>query len=136
MTSPDAVLERFQTPAPPADLRARSLTAARLAMARSDGRVDLWTRLSESLAARLAWAAAVAGLVLAHVILSFPTQPAPPLRESPLLLAGAAPDPELAATVTLPRLRSIRLPQLDVSIRAVPAEPHAATTPGRNRHDT
>ena len=135
MTSPDALFERFQTPPPPADLRARSLTAARLAMARSGGRVDLWMRLSESLAARLGWAAAVAGLVLAHVILSFPAQPAPSLRESPLLLAGAAPDPELAATVTLPRLRSIRLPQLDVPIARAPAEPTDEATERSDRHD-
>jgi len=135
MTSPDALFERFQTPPPPADLRARSLTAARLAMARSGDRIDLWTRLSKSLAARLAWAAAVGGLVLAHAILSFPTQPAPPPRESPLLLAGAAPDPELGATVTLPRLRSGRLPQLDPSIRSEPAHPAGETTPRSDGHD-
>jgi len=135
MSSPKDLLERFETPDPPAGLRARSLAAARLAMAQPAPRPDRWTRLWQSRAARLAWAAAVVVLVLGHVALSMPPHPTTVRPGTSLLLAGSIPDLELAATVTLPRLRSNRLPQLDVTIRTVPAEPAGETMPRRDNHD-
>lgn len=138
MTTPDPVrrlLDRVEPPPPPADLEARSLAAARTAMVRTPARTDLWTRLWESRAARLAWAAAVAGLVLGHVVLSLPGQPAAPRPAAPLILAGATPDPELAEATTLPPLRSGRLPQLDTTLVRRPAPPPAATTAQGEGHD-
>lgn len=135
MTSPEHHLSSFEAPLPPASLRTRSLTAARAAMAGAEGRTDLWTRLRQSRAARVAWAAAVAGLVLAHVVLSVPARSTPARRRSPLVLSGIPQDPELEATVALPRLRSNRLPQLDVSPKAVSAEPADGATPRRDSHD-
>ncbi|HQN94981.1 MAG TPA: hypothetical protein PLM61_01345 [Thermoanaerobaculales bacterium] len=135
MISPERLLESFDVPRPPDSLRARSLAAARAATAKSKTRSDSWMRLWQARAARLAWAAAVAGLVLAHVVLSVPARSTTAHGGSALLLAGAGPDPELAATVTLPRLRSNRLPQLDVSLKTVSAAPAGGITPRSDDHD-
>jgi len=126
------LLDRVEPPAPPPDLEARSLAAARTAMARTPARTDLWSRVWESRAARLGWAAAVAGLVLGHVILSLPDRPAVHRPAAPLMLPGPAPDPELAEATTLPPLRSDRLPQLDTTFTRRPAPP--AATQGEH-HD-
>ena len=135
MTSPERLPESFGVPRPPDSLRARSLAAAAATMAGSASRPGLWVRMWQTRAARLAWAAAVAGLVLAHVVLSVPARSTTAHGGSALLLAGAGPDPELAATVTLPRLRSNRLPQLDVSLKTVSAAPAGGITPRSDDHD-
>lgn len=138
MTTPDPVrrlLDRVELPPPPAELEARSLAAARTAMARTPARTDLWTRMWESRAARLAWAAAVAGLVLGHVALSLPNRPSAARSGPPMLLAGTAPDAELAEATQLLRLRSGRLPQLDTATVDRPASPADPTAAERENHD-
>jgi hypothetical protein len=138
MTTTDPVrrlLDRVELPPPPADLEARSLAAARTAMARTPVRPDLWTRLWDSRPARLAWAAAVAGLVLGHVVLSLPDRPVAARLGPPLLLAGAPPDHELAEATELPRLRSWSLPQLDTTSVPRPAPPASLTAAERENHD-
>ena len=134
--TPDRLLGRLQLPFPPADLRARSLAAARTAMVRPAHRPDRWTRLWENRVARLAWAAAVAGLVLGHLALSLPRHRATTRSGTAVLLAGALPDVELAETAALPRLRSGRLPQLDPPIGPRPAAPAEPTAARRANHDT
>jgi hypothetical protein len=104
-------------------------------MARPVSRPDLWSRLWESRAARLAWAAAVATLLLGHVVLSLPGRPPAPRPAAPLMLASATPDPELAEAVTLPRLGSGRLPQLDTAPVREPAQPAPRAAAQGARHD-
>jgi hypothetical protein len=138
MTTPDPVrrlLDRVEPPPPPDDLEARSLAAARTAMARTPARTVLWTRLWESRAARLAWAAAVAGLVLGHVVLSLPNRQAAARPGPPMLLAGTATDAELIEATQLLRLRSGRLPQLDTAIAPRPAAPTNRPARERENHD-
>jgi hypothetical protein len=138
MKSPDSVqrlLDRVEPPHPPSDLEARSLAEARAAMARPAVRTDLWTRLWNSRTARLAWAAAVAALVLGHVILSVPARVGSARPGAPLYLAGNALDPELAEATELPRLRSGQLPQLDTTIVPRSAPPADRNSPRRENHD-
>jgi hypothetical protein len=60
---------RLEVPRPPDALRERVLTAAGAALAR-DPVPDVWSRVWESRAARLAWAVSVAGLLVAHAAIT------------------------------------------------------------------
>jgi hypothetical protein len=138
MKQPDTVsrlLDRVEPPAPPTELEGRSLAAARTAMARPAARTDIWTRLWESRTARFAWAAALAALVLGHVILSVPAREGTARPGAHLYLAGNVLDPELAEATELPRLRSGHLPQLDTTIVPRPAAPADQTPERRPNHD-
>ncbi len=106
--SDDPVLRGFTPPAVPDGLREDVLAAARRAFVAAPARADVWTLLVASRAARLAWAASVALLAAANVLVprSAPSAPA----------ASAAPgksDAELAAITRLPRIDEHSLPALE-----------------------
>lgn len=103
--SDDPVLRAFQSPAVPDGLREKALASARDALA-APARADAWTRLLASRAARLAWAASVAILAAAHVLLPRGDRPAASATLTP-------PDPELAAISRLPRIDARALPALE-----------------------
>ena len=77
----DRLLPGLEPPPPPADLRVRTLAAARERMAAAP-EPDLWWRIWNNRVLRLAWAAAVVFLVAGHVVVSpnhgsfFTTKPA------------------------------------------------------------
>lgn len=109
---------------PPTGTRDRALAAARAAEVGAVVAEDRWTRLWQSRPARLAWAATVVALLLAHAVLSIagavhggrPALPAP--------VAGLSEDePALAVIAELPPLRLGLLPVIDPFGR-----PAAATT--------
>ncbi|HXV77343.1 MAG TPA: hypothetical protein VD788_13575 [Candidatus Polarisedimenticolaceae bacterium] len=86
---------------PPAALRDRALAAARAALATRPASPDVWTRVARNRAVRFGWAAVVAALALAHVVVSLP-KPATRARAavvSPRLGSGSA--PELAPLVRM-----------------------------------
>lgn len=62
-------LDRLDVPRPPEALRERVLSAAGAALAREPV-PDVWSRVWESRAARLAWAISVAGLLAAHAYIT------------------------------------------------------------------
>ena len=104
----DDLFHGLEPPVPPATLRADALAAAAAALA-APPRPDVWARLLASRTARVAWAASVAALAAANVLLSRRTPP-------PLPAASAAPgrpDAELAAIARLPRLDEKKLPSLE-----------------------
>jgi hypothetical protein len=107
MKTGDPILRGFALPAVPDGLREKSLAAARTALTASP-RPDVWARLASSRAARLAWAASVALLAAANVLVPRSAPPDP---------AGAAapgkPDAELAAFARLPRIDEHSLPTLE-----------------------
>ena len=88
----------FEPPAPPPGLRERSLSAASRAFDAAPER-DAWTRIFESPALRLAWAASVVLLAAAHA--RVPARPVMP----------AGPDAlEIRQLAHLPRIDSRSLP--------------------------
>jgi hypothetical protein len=106
--SDDPLLRGLEPPPVPARLREDALAAARAAFAAAPRR-DPWARLLASSAARLAWAASVAALVAANVLL-------PRSGQSPAPAASAAPtrpDPELASLTRLPRIDERALSALE-----------------------
>jgi len=106
--SDDPLLRDFEPPAVPVRLREDALAAARAAVAAAPLR-DLWARLLASPAARLAWAASVAALAAAHVLLPRDGRP-----EGPAAAANVSrPDPELASIARLPRVDEYALPALE-----------------------
>lgn len=101
-------LRGLTPPAVPDGLREAALAGARAAIA-APARPDVWTRLLASPAARLAWAASVAVLAAANVLLPR----SPDDRASGPSLAPERPKPELAAVTSLPRLDERALPTLE-----------------------
>ncbi len=65
----ERLLPGLEPPPPPAGLRVRAVAAARECMAATPA-PDLWARIWNNRGLRLAWAAAVALLLAAHVLLS------------------------------------------------------------------
>lgn len=106
--SDDPLLRGLEPPAVPARLREDALAAARAAFAAAPRR-DPWARLLASSAARLAWAASVAALVAANVLL--PRNGQPPAAATSA--AETRPDPELASIARLPRIDERALPALE-----------------------
>jgi hypothetical protein len=104
----DPILRGFTPPAVPGGLREEALAAARHAFAAAPARPDVWTRLVASRAARLAWAASVALLAAANVLVPRSTRPAPAAAAAP-----GKPDAELAAIAHLPRIDEHALPALE-----------------------
>ena len=101
----EPALREFNPPAVPDGLREAALAAAREAFA-APVRPDVWTRLLANPAARLAWAASIATLAAAHVLLPRGGQTEAPSASVTL----TRPDPELAAITRLPRLDEHSLP--------------------------
>ncbi|HEX7529452.1 MAG TPA: hypothetical protein VF425_10100 [Thermoanaerobaculia bacterium] len=106
--SDDPLLRGFEPPAVPANLREDALAAARASFAAA-APPDVWTRLLSSRAARLAWAASVTGLAVAHALL-----PRYGSFEAPVSSATVTrPDPELASITSLPSINEHALPALE-----------------------
>jgi len=106
--SDDPLLRDLALPGVPAGLREDALAAARTTLA-SPPRPDLWTRLLASRSARLAWAASVATLAVANVILPRIARH----EETPIASKTERPDPEVASIARLPRNDEHALPTLE-----------------------
>lgn len=106
--SHDSLLRGLEPPEVPAGLREDALAAARASFA-SAPRVDPWARLLASPAARLAWAASVAALAAAHVLLPRNGRPETPAASATI----THPDPELASIARLPLIDEHALPALE-----------------------
>lgn len=104
----DPILRGFTPPAVPGGLREKALAAARASLT-SSPQPDVWTRLAASRVARLAWAASVAALAAANVLLPGSHVD----RASGVSSPPARPDPELAAVTRLPRLDEHSLPTIE-----------------------
>ena len=102
MKHPNDPFRGLRTPAPPADLESKVLeTAGRLLTA--PPRVSVWDRLWTSMPLRLAWTLVTAGLLVAHVALSLPSQqpqPSGPVAEA----ADELRDEDLKEVFDLPHL--------------------------------
>jgi len=100
----DRLLDALKPPQPPPELRDRSLRAATDVLRRPPV-PDRWTRIWESRPLRLAWAAAVAGLLVANTLIPTTPRPAPATAQGFSLhqLSRAAED-EIRAIATMPRL--------------------------------
>lgn len=106
----DAPLFRgLEPPAVPAHLREDVLAAAHAAFATAPPPPDVWARLVSSRVARLAWAASVAALAVANVLLPRNAQPPAPYAA----FSAEAPDPEIASITRLPRVDEHALPALE-----------------------
>jgi hypothetical protein len=103
--SDDPLFRGLELPAPPVQLREDALAAARAALA-APPRADVWARLLASRAARVAWAASVAVLAAANVLLPRTRD----VRASHAAAAPPRPDPEIAAITRLPRIDEHALP--------------------------
>lgn len=108
MNTEEPLLRDLAPPAPPGDLREAALAAAGAAF-RAPPSPDVWARLLASRAARLAWAASVAALAAANLLVSRQTPaPAPALSTAP-----GRPDADLAAITRLPNVDEKTLPSLE-----------------------
>ena len=106
--SEDPLFRGLEPPAVPVHLREDALAAARAAFGAAPP-PDVWARLLSSRVARLAWAATVAGLAVAHAFLPRDGRP-----EAPAAAATVTrPDPELASTTRLPRIDEHALPAFE-----------------------
>ncbi len=104
----DPVLRGFTPPPVPEGLREQTLSSARAAFA-EPARPDIWARLLASRAARLAWAASVAALAAANLLVSRQVPgPAPAASAAP-----GRPDADLAAIARLPNVDEKTLPSLE-----------------------
>ena len=95
---PSNPLAGLAPPAAPPELREKVLAAARAALLEPPRRPDVWARLWESRAARLAWAASVLLLLGGHALVPRPH------AGRPAALAARGADAEIAAIGRLPRL--------------------------------
>jgi hypothetical protein len=104
----DPVFRGFSPPEVPDGLREAALAAARAAFD-APVRRDVWAQLLSNPAARLAWAASIAILAIAHALLPRGGQPEAPSASVTL----TRPDPELATISRLPRIDEHALPALE-----------------------
>jgi len=103
----DQVFRGVTPPSAPDGLREKALAAARTALT-APSRPDAWARLASSRAARLAWAASVALLAAANVLVPRSAAPGPAVAA-----ASGKPDAELTAIARLPRIDEHSLPALE-----------------------
>ena len=116
----DPLSRGLSPPDPPTELRRRTLIAARQAMERGEI-PDVWNRVWNSRPAHLLWAASVAGLIFAHLVIPNPVSGRDPDVALPLA-AAAGTDAELAEIAALPRLTA-RLPGFQVVSQDTDARP-------------
>lgn len=98
---PPGPLAGLSPPAPPPELRARVLDAARAALLEPPPPADPWSRVWESRSLRVAWAASVLLLLAGHALVPRVRPAAPP---AVLARSGQAAEAEVAAIGRLPRL--------------------------------
>jgi hypothetical protein len=120
----DPLPRDVQPPGPPPELRERVLTAARAAAATDQG-AGLWHRLWTSRPLRLAWAAAVVGLIIGHSLIGPNGPKAPPAGPALPVAAAAGNAGELAEVAALGRLTA-ELPGWEIAVA-----PHRGTTAER-----
>jgi hypothetical protein len=101
-------LQGLRPPDPPRGLRGRTIAAATAALA-AEAEVDLWTRLWSSRGLRLAWAAAVSGLMVAHIAVTVRHRPAAGVDRMPAAVSASRLAGELAEIADLPRIDPIVL---------------------------
>jgi hypothetical protein len=98
------LLKDLRPPTPPPELRERTLRAALDARERKS-RPDRWAQIWHSRPLRYAWATTVAGLLLAHVLISTTQRPSPDIaRGFALHQASRTSEEEIRDIATLLRL--------------------------------
>jgi len=97
-------LNGMRPPAPPERLRAAALGAAERSWGERPG---VWTRLWESRAARLAWAATVVALAASHVLFFHTTRPSGADVAAPTLATRGGPEMEEVTSVLELRIAPI-----------------------------
>lgn len=103
-TEMNRLLKEIQPPSPPAELRDRTLRSAIEALDRRSP-VSRWTQIWQSRPLRFAWATSVAGLLLAHVLISTTPPPSPDTaRGFSLHQASRTSEEEIQVIATLLRL--------------------------------
>lgn len=129
----DRLLAGLEPASPPPGTRDRALAAARAARAHGTKPGDLWTRLWRSRPARLAWAAAVAALLLAHVVVTVERSPQRGPSHTPAALASLDESKtELVAIAELPPLRLDVTPAADI-FQGLPAAGDKPSQPSPRR---
>lgn len=111
----DDPLRNVEPRGAPAGLRARALVAARTARMATT-LADPWTRIWTSRPLRIAWAASLAAVLLAHVAVSLRGAPHPAATDGAggaFLIASTVSDDELRALVDLPSISTDTLPTFD-----------------------
>ena len=132
-TDLDRLLEKLQPASPPPDLRERSLGAATQALGRPPA--EPWTRIWESRPVRLAWAATVAGLLLAHALIPTVPRPVPAAAQGfSLHHLSQSTEEEIRVIATLPRL-DLDARSLSGAVSAAAARPGAAETQSPNHKE-
>jgi hypothetical protein len=107
--------EGLEAVRPPAELRSRTMAAARAALAVSD-REPIWARMVRSRGLRAVWAATVIALVLAHVAISLPEPASRPARNDVTPLLASTTDPDVIALISMTRMR--RMTRIDTAVEA------------------
>lgn len=103
-TEMNRLLNGIQPPSPPPELRDRTLRSAIEALDRRSP-MSRWTRIWQSRPLRVAWATTVAGLLLAHVLISTTPRPSPDTaRGFTLHQASRTSEEEIQVITTLLRL--------------------------------
>jgi len=97
----ERVLPGLEPPPPPAGLRARAVAAARERMVAAPA-PDLWTRIWNNRALRLAWAAAVTLLLAAHAMVG--RDPGTAFTSSQPVVAEAQRDEQFIEILQLTRI--------------------------------
>ncbi len=117
----ERLLQGFEPPPPPVDLRSRVLGSAREA-ALGKPRADSWSRIWEHPGLRIGWAAAIALLLLGHVLVT-PRGGVVLLASNPELDAEQRVDPEVMELLRPMRISEDVQPILGLFAAAgVPAE--------------
>jgi hypothetical protein len=121
----DRLLAGLEPASPPPGTRDRALAAARAARTHGAKPEDLWTRLWRSRPARLGWAAAVAALIVANLVVSVQRSPQSGVSHAPALASVGSGETELIAIAELPPLRLDVTPAAEIFERlsAAPNQP-------------
>ena len=116
----DPFVEGLAPPNPSAELRRRTLAAAREALGQVEN-PDIWTRVWNSRSAHLAWAASIGVLVFGHLVVGDAPRSGSAGPALPLAAAAGA-NEELAEVVDLGRLTA-QLPGWEMTVRTTPTQP-------------
>lgn len=104
-TQSDQIFRGLQPPELPDDLPPLVLSRARAALREPAYRRDVWARILHNRGLRLAWAASVAALCFANLMLGGLITPEPQAGPRPSIAANRMIEPEIRQIVDLPPLK-------------------------------
>jgi hypothetical protein len=109
----DSAFREVVPPAPPPELRLRTLQAAKKAV-RGDRRHDIWSLAWSSSIIRLGWACSVAALIFGHIVIGSKVQSTSGSTLGPVLTTMVS-DTELAEVFDCERI-TIELPGWEIEV--------------------